>query len=119
MVRENRIVESWSQDNGQTWGQLKATSLPNPSAGIDAITLPNEQHLLVYNPTEDGKHDRAKLNLAISGFGVDWIDILKLEDQASGEFSYPAIIQDATGDIQISYTWNRQKIKHVTLRLKS
>ncbi len=115
--QENRIVESWSSDNGKTWGKITATSLPNPSAGIDGVTLKDGRHLLVYNPTEDGKNDRAKLNLAVSNDGVKWTDIAKLEDQETGEFSYPAMIQQPNGDIQISYTWNRKKIKHVHLQL--
>ena len=116
--QENRIVESWSNDNGKSWSEIKATSLPNPSAGIDGVSLANGQHLLVYNPTEDGRHDRAKLNVAISNDGIVWDDVVKLEDEAIGEFSYPAIIQLLSGDIHISYTWNRKKIKHVQLQLK-
>lgn len=115
--QENKVVESWSQDNGKTWGELKATSLPNPSAGIDGVTLEDGRHLLVYNPTEDGKNDRAKLNLAISNDGVAWNDILKLEDQPTGEFSYPAIIKLPNGDLSITYTWNREKIKHLNIQL--
>lgn len=117
--RQNKIIEAWSNDNGQTWGKLGPTNLPNPSAGIDAITLPTEQHLLVYNPTEDGKNDRSKLNLAISQDGKNWTDIYELENQLTGEFSYPAMIQTKDGLIHITYTWKRQKVRHVVLRLST
>lgn len=115
--RENRIVESWSTDNGKSWGKLSATSLPNPSAGIDGVTLPDGRQLLIYNPTEDGRHDRAKLNLAISSDGKEWTDIYKVEDEKTGEFSYPAMIQLPNGDIHITYTWKRKKLKHIILKL--
>jgi predicted neuraminidase len=32
------------------------------------------------------------------------------------EYSYPAIIQAADGQVHILYTWNRKKIRHVTLK---
>jgi predicted neuraminidase len=34
--RQRVITEAWSQDGGRTWGRMTATTLPNPSAGIDA-----------------------------------------------------------------------------------
>ena len=37
--RQGKIVESWSADNGRSWSELAATSLPNPNAGCDAVTL--------------------------------------------------------------------------------
>ena len=115
--RQNRIVEAWSDDNGESWGKLNATSLPNPSAGIDAVTLSENQHLLIYNPTEKGRNDRAKLYLAISEDGKNWTDIYKLEDLPKGEFSYPAMVQSSDGLIHITYTWERNKIKHVVLKI--
>lgn len=115
--KQNRIVEAWSEDDGRSWGKLSATSLPNPSAGIDAVTTFNGAHLLVYNPTEDGPNDRAKLSLAISGDGKSWRDVYRLEDQQRGEFSYPAMVQTSDGLMHITYTWHREKIKHVVLKL--
>jgi len=40
-----------------------------------------------------------------------------LENQQSGEFSYPAIIQAKDGTVHLSYTFNREKIKYIHLRL--
>jgi len=116
--RQNRIVEATSSDNGRTWSAFSASQLPNPSAGIDGLTLSYGQQVLVYNPTEDGPNDRAKLNLAYSVDGKNWNDILKLEDQLTGEFSYPAIIQTSDGLLHITYTWKRQRIKHMIVKVE-
>jgi len=110
--KEKKIVETWSGDQGKTWSPVEATSLPNNNSGIDAVTLKNGFHLLVCNPIE---HGRNKLALLASSDGISWNEIVILEDQPEGEFSYPAIIQGEDGSIHITYTYNREKIKYVHL----
>ena len=58
---------------------------------------------------------RGLLNLAISDDGISWRKIATLEQEANAEFSYPAMIQTNDGKIHISYTWKRQRIKHVVV----
>lgn len=115
--KSNFILESFSKDNGDSWSNLTKTDLPNPNSGIDAVTLSNGYFLLVYNPTQQGKGGRAKLNIAISKDGVKWTDALILENQEKGEFSYPAVIQANDGKIHVTYTYNRVNIKHVVLTI--
>jgi predicted neuraminidase len=113
-TRSGRIFETWSEDGGRQWGPLTLTLLPNPNAGIDAVTLRDGRHVLVYNHTT---RDRSPLNLAISRDGILWEAALVLESEA-GEYSYPAVIQTADGLVHITYTWRRERIKHVVLDLK-
>jgi len=110
-TKQGKISEVWSDDAGQNWSPMRLTTLPNPSAGIDAVTLRDGRHLLVYNPTKSG---RTPLSVAISKDGKEWKDVAVLES-APGEYSYPAIIQSSDGLAQITYTWKRERIKHVTL----
>jgi predicted neuraminidase len=97
---------------------MKATDLPNPNSGIEALTLADGRHLLIYNHLESGKSGggrRGMLNVAISNDGVQWHKAAVLEQQTGAEFSYPAIIQSTDGNVHITYTWKRQRIKHVVL----
>ena len=47
--------------------------------------------------------------------GIHWLKALELENEAGKEFSYPAVIQHKDGMVHITYTWMRERIKHVTL----
>jgi len=55
------------------------------------------------------------LNAAVSFDGIQWMDKVILENQPSGEFSYPAVIQSRDGLVHITYTYLRETIKHVVL----
>lgn len=110
-TRSGRVFETWSQDAGRTWTPVALTALPNPNAGTDAITLRDRRHLIVYNHTPQG---RSPLNVAISKDGKTWDAALVLESEP-GEYSYPAVIQSADGMVHITYTWKRQRIKHVII----
>jgi predicted neuraminidase len=108
--------ETWSYDNGKTWTPLTQTGLINNNSGIDAITLQDGRHLLVYNNCK--APGRSPLNVAISKDGEKWEPILELENEIGAEFSYPYVIQTADQKIHITYTWKRKKIKHVVLAIR-
>lgn len=42
------------------------------------------------------------------------VEAAALSEQ-SGEYSYPAVIQSADGLVHISYTWRRERVKHVVI----
>ena len=111
-------TESWSRDGGLNWSRVSATELPNPSAGVDAVTLADGRQLLVYNHAirSPGKNGRQILNVALSTDGEDWKPMLTLENEGHpAGYSYPAVIQSTDGSVHITYTWRRQTIKHVVL----
>ena len=109
--RQGVITQAWSTDAGRSWGPMTTTTLPNPSAGIDSVRLSDGRFLLVYNPTERG---RRRLTVAVSDDGRAWRHAAILED-AQGEYSYPAMIQGLDGLVHLTYTWRRERIKHVVL----
>jgi predicted neuraminidase len=110
-TRSGRIFETWSDNGGQTWSALVLTALPNPNSGIDAVTLRDGRHLIVYNHTTEG---RWPLNVAVSRDGKLWHTALVLENDP-GEYSYPAVIQTSDGLVHVTYTWKRERIKHVVI----
>lgn len=110
-TRQKQVFQTWSDDAGQTWGPMTLTGLPNPNSGTDALTLKDGRHLLVYNHTTNS---RSPLNVAVSTDGINWSGVLVLENE-SGEYSYPAVIQASDGLVHITYTWKRQRIRHVTV----
>ena len=109
--RSQHVFETWSNDQGRTWSPVTLTTLPNPSAGTDAVTLRDGRHLIVYNHTPTG---RTPLNIALSRDGKTWEPALVLEEQP-GEYSYPAVIQAPDGRVHVTYTWKRERIKHVVI----
>ena len=116
--RQNKIFETTSDDDGLTWKPMSLGTLPNNNSGLDALTLQDRRHLVVYNhvggtPGQWGGK-RTPLNVALSKDSVSWAPSVVLED-TPGEFSYPAVIQSSDGLVHITYTWNRKKIKHVVL----
>jgi predicted neuraminidase len=109
--RAGKITECWSEDAGRTWTEMGATSLPNPNSGIDAVTLTDGRHLLVYNHTARG---RSPLNVAVSDDGRAWSAALELENEP-GEYSYPAVVQGPDGLVHMTYTYLRRRIKYVVV----
>jgi alpha-L-rhamnosidase len=126
-TRQGKIFQIWSDDDGRTWGKMTLTLLPNPNSGTDAVTLKDGRQLLVYNHnTRDQTKNkgRSPLNVAISNDGETWQAALVLENDPSAPngFAYPAVIQTRNGLVHITYTWKRERIKHVVIdptKLKS
>jgi predicted neuraminidase len=119
-TRNKKLFESWSDDEGVTWGEMSLPDLPNPDSGTDAVTLKDGRELLVYNHNPSNKsanQGRSPLNIAISRDGRAWFAALVLEDDPSAPngFAYPAVIQSRDGLVHVTYTWERKRIRHVVI----
>lgn len=106
------IVMARSTDAGKTFSPAVAVELPNPNSGIDVVRTKEGDLFLIYNPSA---LLRSPLSLARStDDGKTWKKVLDLETEI-GEFSYPAIIQSSKGTLEMTYTWQRKHIKHVSI----
>lgn len=120
-TQQGRVFSILSEDAGRTWGPIALLDgVPNPNSGTDAVTLSDGRHLLVYNPTTtlpNGRSGpRSPLNVAVSRDGLAWTDVAVLEsDDGRNGYSYPAVIQTSDGLVHITYTWRREKIRHVVM----
>jgi predicted neuraminidase len=112
-TRIGRVVAADSMDDGLTWSVPHTLDVLNPNSGIDAVVLKDGRVVMVYNDTTQG---RSPLNLAISNDGEHFKMFYTLESEP-GEYSYPALIQAANGNLQMTYTWNRKSIMHVQFPL--
>jgi predicted neuraminidase len=111
--KQSRILTSWSEDNGASWTELVPSAIPNPNSGIDAVSLKDGRHVLVYNHLTSGRN---MLNVAVSDDGINWKPAVLLEnDIKDTEYSYPAVIQSNNKMIHITYSWNRKLVKHVVI----
>jgi predicted neuraminidase len=121
--KEKVVTQTWSTDQGRTWSKMTSTGLNIPNSGSDAVTLADGRQLLVYNH-KDGPESsdvrnwgtRWPLNVATSTDGVTWKLVATLEREPNRHgYAYPAVIQTRDGLVHITYTWNRERIKHVVL----
>ncbi len=116
--QQNKLFSTFSNDGGLHWQPMQLLDVENPNSGTDAVMLRDGRALLVYNPGIAGKDwwdGRGTLAVALSTDGVHWQRVLTLENSEKDEFSYPAVIQTRDGLVHISYTWKRQRIKHVVI----
>jgi predicted neuraminidase len=109
---EPELFFNRSTDVGQTWSELKPTNLPNPNASVAVIRTHGGNFLMSFNPSE---LSREQLAIASSSDGENWQVLEIMEAGAPGqEFSYPTLICGQPGVYHLTYTWNREKICHVT-----
>jgi predicted neuraminidase len=109
-----RILRSDTDDGGLTWGAPWNMTLPNPDSAVMGLRARDGTLLLAFNAFEV---DRDVLSLAVStDRGRSWKEIHQFEKAAGGivGYSYPYIIQTADGMFHVLYSWNRERIKHVS-----
>jgi predicted neuraminidase len=110
--RTARMVRATSCDGGVSWTPPELIDLPQNNSGLDAVMTRDGAVVLVYNHTTSG---RTPLNVAVSrDMGRSWTPGPVLESEP-GEYSYPSVIESSDGTIHIVYTWQRQRISHVSM----
>lgn len=108
------IMRADSEDGGKTWGPAYDSGLPNNNSGVDAVQLKDGRLLLVFNPSSGNWTTRNPIDLAVSeDNGKTWTTIAHLDADPDprSEFSYPAIIQKDSGDVVITYTYQRERVR--------
>ena len=115
------VGTSWSRDRGETWSEVELLDIPHNQSGLDAVTLRDGSFAMVHNNVGPypgtTKGPRTPLSVSTSRDGIHWKHLITLEDSPVGEYSYPAVIQDADGSLDITYTWRRRRIKYVKIKL--
>lgn len=119
-MRENgptgRIRTCQSTDDGLSWGEVGTSQLRNPGSGLDAVRLRNGHWVLVYNDLAAGRN-----SLAISvstDEGKTWQATRHLEQEVSGSYHYPAVIEGQDGLLHIVYSYfveAGKSMKHVAV----
>jgi predicted neuraminidase len=106
------LYMQYGRKGGLSWSKPKATNISNRDSSIAVVLLDNNKLLMARNPL-----DRGQLVLSISDDGLNWHDVVSLESMPNMEYSYP-FIQTHDGIIDILYTYDRKKIKHVRFNLQ-
>ncbi len=112
-----RVFRSDSYDFGKTWSRPKATSLLNNNSGIDAVKTESGVLALVHNPVGEDWGARSPLVIGLSYDNGDTFTEQIVLESAEGEYSYPAIVAK-DGVLHISYTYNRELIKYVEVKIR-
>lgn len=115
------LGSAWSEDSGKTWGPLHSLGIPLSNSGIDATRLPDGRFIVVYNPTGAPSRatawgERYPITIALSDDGINWRNVLDLETAPLREgYAYPCVIIGTDGNIHLTYTWNRTRIRYMVI----
>jgi len=71
--------------------------------------------VLIFNNSSNA---RTPLNLAVSRDGEHFQGLSKRLRTDRFQYSYPAIVQAANGDLLMTYSWRRETIKFVRIPLR-
>lgn len=91
----------------------KAAKVLHPSH--DHPKQERQQHEQTFASPNNTPRGRTPLSIASSTDGTNWNNVITLENEP-GEYSYPAMIRTRDDLVHVTYTWKRQRIKHVVLK---
>ena len=108
-----RIARSLSSDQGRTWSGATLTDLPNPSGGVDVVSLRSGALALVHNDHTGRERDRLTIALSTDQ-GRTWPVKKVIVHEAGQRFDYPSIIEARDGRIHVTFSDNLKSIRHVS-----
>jgi len=121
------IYKSSSED-GCNWTAPTPSHLPNNNSSIQSVMLQDGSLVIAFNNSSSGTtrnktgaSARKPLSIALSQNGGEtwpWIRDIEAGSQQHDrgmdeEYSYPSVLQDADGKINVAYTYRRLTIKVV------
>lgn len=109
-----RLMKSYSTDDGMTWSPVRDSQLPNPGSGADIVTLKNGHWVLAYNDTEDGRYSLAVSVSTDEGKTWPYTRHLELDTRdkhIATSSAYPSIIQGRDGTLHVVYSFHRKDRK--------
>jgi predicted neuraminidase len=128
------FVYKGASEDGCTWTVPAPTPLPNNNSSVQAALLKDGSLMIAFNNSSSGTSRdkprtaaRKPLSIALSTNGGEtWPWVRDIEtgtsDQENGgrnthnkseEYSYPSVLQDAQGQINVAYTYRHETIKVV------
>ena len=94
--------------------QQERWRVPNNNSGIDALLWDSSIPIIAMNPIAETDYSKGRNKLAL----ILGNAMIYLENQQSGEFSYPALIMAKNNTcLYMSYTYNRKTIKLLRIPL--
>ena len=105
-----RMQKTVSTDGGYTWSIAKDTEIPNPGAGFDIVTLATGEWLMVYNETEEGRHDLTAALSNDEGASWQWKKRIEFDDRGEKATAshYPAVVQGKNGLVHVVYSFHHK-----------
>ena len=118
-TRQGRMFSMSSADGGRSWSEMRLLDFLCSNSGVDGITLADGRRVVVYdharNDAGDWRVGRDTIVIAVSQDGRRWEAGCLVEVEPGAEFSYPSVMQMRDGMIHLTYTWKRQRIRHVVI----
>jgi predicted neuraminidase len=113
LMRDNgpppkRLLQSESSDRGDTWSAVTDSSLLNPGAGSEIITLQNGHWVVINNDTEEGRHQLVVQISDDEGKSWKWKRYLEKDPAGTeaGSYHYPSLTQARDGTLHATYSYH-------------
>jgi len=109
-----RTWQSISTDRGRHWSDPVEIEVPNPNAALDLLRLRSGHVLMALNPVPEG--NRKQLSVWLSVDDARRWPVVRDVERGDGDTyaSYPSMIEDRQGLIQMTYSRPHGGIKQVT-----